>query len=195
MKPNIYIIIGVAAALLIGGFFLMQNPKQSGYVVENSEPQSLELKFAQLSGARTNFCAGPDILDKVNADRLQGSCCSAMDFHRYTEQVEGLKKYAHIEKIPSDPYDIPVSVAEELLNFQKIIALTAEQQAVYDEAVKMSHEGGPCCCKCWRWYAFEGLAKYLITEYNYNAEQIAEVWDLEDGCGGSGHVDGMHILS
>ncbi len=88
-----------------------------------------------MSGARTNFCAGPDILDRVNVDRLQGSCCSAMDFHRYTEQVEGLKKYSHINKIPSDPYDI---------------------------------------------------------EYNFNAEQIAEVWDLEDGCGGSGHVEGMH---
>ena len=192
MKPeNTYIILGVAA-LLISSFFLIQYSKQSGYVIGNTDTQNLELKFAQLSGAKTNFCAGPDILDGLNVDRLQGSCCSAMDFHRYSEQVDGLKKYSHIDKIPSDPYDIPISLAEELLNFQKTITLTAEQQAVYDEAVKMSHEGGPCCCKCWRWYAFEGLAKYLIIEYDFDAEQIAEVWDLEDGCGGSGHVDGMH---
>ena len=158
-----------------------------------SEPVDLQAKFVLLSGARTNYCAGPDILEKTTADRLQGSCCSAMDFHRYEEQVEGLKKYAYIEKIPSDPYDIQVSMAEELLNYQKTISLSASQQSVYDEAVKISHEGGPCCCKCWRWYAFEGLAKYLITEHNFNAEQIAEVWDLEDGCGGTGHVDGMHI--
>ena len=192
MSKNTYIVLGIAVALLIGGFLFIQNPKQSSYVTQNTEPQTLELKFAQLSGARTNFCAGPDILDRVDADRLQGSCCSAMDFHRYTEQVEGLKKYSHIDKIPSDPYDIPVSLAEELLSFQKTLTLTAEQQAIYDEAVAMSHEGGPCCCKCWRWYAFEGLAKYVIIEYDFNAEQIAEVLDLEDGCGGSGHIDEMH---
>ena len=112
-----------------------------------------------------------------------------MDLHRYKEQVEGLKKYSYIEKIPSDPYDIPVSLVRELLDYQKNIILTQEQQQIYDEAVKMSHEGGPCCCKCWRWYAFEGLAKYLITEYDFNSEQIAEIWDLEDGCGGEGHAD------
>ncbi len=152
------------------------------------ESKTPELQFAQLSNAETNFCAGPDILERVDAERLQGSCCSAMDFHRYTEQIEGLKKYSHIDKIPADPYDIPVSLAEELLDFQKTIQLTSEQQSVYDAAVKLSHEGGPCCCKCWRWYAFEGLAKYLITEYGFKAGQIAEVWDLEDGCGGPGHI-------
>lgn len=192
MKPNLYLIIGIAAALVIVGFYFSSNLKTTGHSVEEISSDSLSIKFAELSNGRTNFCAGPDILDRVDADRLQGSCCSAMDFHRYTEQVEGLKKYSHIDKIPSDPYDIPVSLAKELLNYQKTIQLSAEQQAIYDEAVKMSHEGGPCCCKCWRWYAFEGLAKYLITEYNFNAEQIAEVWDLEDGCGGSGHIDEMH---
>ena len=40
--------------------------------------------------------------------------------------------------------------------------------------------------------SFEGQAKYLITEYGFNAEQIAEVWDLEDGCGGTEHVGGEH---
>ena len=115
-----------------------------------------------------------------------------MDFHRYTEQVEGLKKYSNINQIPSDPYDIPVSLAKELLEYKKTIKLTSEQQVIYDEAMQMSHEHGPCCCKCWRWDAFEGLAKYLITEHNFNAQQIAEVWDLADGCGGKGHIEGMH---
>ena len=153
----------------------------------------LQARFASLSEARSNYCAGPDFIDEMTEDdRIQGSCCSAMDFHRYEEQVEGLKKYAHIDKIPSDPYDVPVSLARELLGYQESIQLSAEQQAVYDEAVSISHEGGPCCCKCWRWYAFEGLAKYLITEHGFSAGQIAEVWDLEDGCGGSGHAEGTH---
>jgi hypothetical protein len=52
----------------------------------------------------------------------------------------------------------------------------------------MSHEGGPCCCKCWRWTAFEGQAKYLIVEKGFTAEQVASIWDLEDGCGGAGHT-------
>mgnify|MGYP001602013669 CR=1 FL=1 len=47
----------------------------------------------------------------------------------------------------------------------------------------------------WDWYAFEGLAKYLITEHDFTAGQIAEVWDLEDGCGGAGHADSMHDAS
>ncbi len=154
---------------------------------------SLESKFALLSGAKTNFCAKADFINsKSDDERLQGSCCSKMDFHRYSEQVEGLKKYSDINQIPQDPYDIPVSLAKELLRYKNNIQLTSEQQMIYDEATKISHEKGPCCCKCWRWDAFEGLAKFLITEHGFNSQQIAEVWDLEDGCGGKGHIDGMH---
>lgn len=151
-------------------------------------PNDVESRFAVLSAANTNLCAAPGFIDyKNNNEHIQGSCCSAMDFHRYVEQVNGLKKYSNISQIPSDPYDIPVSLAKELLDYQKSITLTSEQQEIYDEAMQMSDEGGPCCCKCWRWYAFEGLAKYLITEYDFSAGQVAEVWDLEDGCGGEGH--------
>ena len=166
--------------------------RMQGSNIKQAE-NDLKSKFALLSSAKTNFCAKADfIASKSNDERLQGSCCSKMDFNRYTEQVEGLKKYSNINQIPSDPYDIPVSLAKELLEYKKTIQLTAEQQSIYDDAVKLSHEKGPCCCKCWRWDAFEGLAKYLITEHNFNAQQIAEVWDLADGCGGKGHIDAMH---
>ncbi|MBI2134349.1 hypothetical protein HYU09_00015 [Candidatus Woesearchaeota archaeon] len=149
----------------------------------------IEEKFSKLSNAKTNFCAKADFINyKQDGERLQGSCCSAMDFHRYQEQIEGLKKFSKIKQVPEDPYDIPVSLAKELLGYKNGIQLTAEQQAVYDNAMKMSHEGGPCCCRCWRWDAFEGLAKYLITEHDFSSEQIAEVWDLSDGCGGKGHA-------
>ena len=182
-----YISFGIIVIILFGVFFVYNNFKSDGIDIRGGN--NLETKFTSLSSAKTNQCSGPGFIDsKSDNARLQGSCCSAMDFHRYEEQVEGLKKYSNINKIPSDPYDIPVSLARELLEYQKNIKLTEEQQAVYDEAMKLSHEGGPCCCKCWRWYAFEGLAKYLITEYNFNAEQIAEIWDLEDGCGGTGHA-------
>lgn len=119
--------------------------------------------------------------------RIQGSCCGPMDLHKYQEQVEGLNKYADIPQVPSDPYDVPVSLAKMLFEYQKTIQLTSDQQAIYDQAAELSEEGGPCCCRCWRWTAFEGQAKYLITELDWSAEQVAELWDLQDGCGGAGH--------
>src|SRR5258706_15850611 len=119
--------------------------------------------------------------------RIQGSCCSPMDLHRYQEQVEGLRKYADASQIPSDPYDVTVSLAKQLFEYDKTIQLTVDQQAIYDKATQLAKEHGPCCCRCWRWFAFEGQAKYLISKQNWSAEQIAELWDLEDGCGGSGH--------
>jgi len=39
---------------------------------------------------------------------------------------------------------------------------------------------------------YEGLAKKLMIEEGFSAEQIAEVWDLSDACGGAGHESGGH---
>jgi hypothetical protein len=72
--------------------------------------------------------------------------------------------------------------------------LTPEQQKIYDHATKLADEGGPCCCKCWRWTAFQGQAKELIVRRRYTAQQIAEVWDLEDGCGGSDDAHGGGMM-
>jgi len=49
--------------------------------------------------------------------RLQGSCCSPMSLHRYSEQIEGLKKHKDIPEIPSDPYDIEVRLAKKLISY------------------------------------------------------------------------------
>ncbi len=68
------------------------------------------------------------------------------------------------------------------------IMLSADEAKRYEQAVNLSEEGGPCCCRCWRWDAFEGQAKLLIAEYDWPAEEIAELWELEDGCGGDGHL-------
>lgn len=182
-----YLLIGVVPALIVIAFLAMDGNFKAGV---NSPAGSLEEKFMILSSANTNYCAPSNFLDaKSDNERLQGSCCSEMDFHRYAEQVEGLKKYSDIDVIPSDPYDIEISLAKRLVAYGEEIVLTEQQQEVYDKAMEISMEGGPCCCKCWRWTAFEGQAKYLITEYNFDEKQIAEVWDLEDGCGGSGHAD------
>jgi hypothetical protein len=33
---------------------------------------------------------------------------------------------------------------------------------------------------------YGGLAKFLITEREFTGEQVVEVWNRSDGCGGSG---------
>ena len=181
-----YLVLGFLPILLIVGVFYFNfQINENSFTRVPDQSNTLETKFAYLSNAGTNFCAGPNIVDPMKGgDRLQGSCCSPMDFDTYADQIVGLKKYSHVSVIPSDPYDIPVSLAKELLDYDKTYVLTSEQQAVYDNAMKMSSEGGPCCCKCWRWSAFEGQAKYLIKNLDYTEKQISEVWDLEDGCGG-----------
>ncbi|MAS35410.1 MAG: hypothetical protein CL610_15475 [Anaerolineaceae bacterium] len=148
-----------------------------------------EAAFSYLSAQRTNICGlQPEMVFDYSDDaRLQGSCCSPMDLHRYQEQVEGLRPYADIPQIPEDPYDMPAALVKELLGYQASIQLTPQQQAVYDEAMTLSEEGGPCCCRCWRWYAFEGMGKYLITQQGWEAEALAALWSLTDGCGGEGH--------
>jgi len=106
-----------------------------------------------------------------------------MDRGSYAKQLHALRRYSDVDVIPTDPYDIPVSLAKRLVAYQSI-KLTPEQSRTYARAVPLSKTNGPCCCPCWRWTAFGGQAKYLITLHNYTARQIAEVWSLEEGCGG-----------
>lgn len=149
--------------------------------------------FDYLSANTSSYCGLiPQTVEGYSEDQnIQGACCGAMDFHRYKEQVEALRKYSDIPQIPEDPYNISVPLAKELFDYQKSIQLTSDEQKIYDSAMQMSEEGGPCCCRCWRWTAFEGQAKFLIREHGFTADQVAEVWELEDGCGGSGHTGGI----
>ncbi len=180
-----YFIIVLFASLLFVGVILYSNINLDFFNTKTD----IRTKFNKLSYNGNVACFGPDaIYSKSDSERLQGSCCSPMIFHKYEEQIEGLKKYSYIDKIPSDPYDIPVDLAKQLLDYDKAISLSSDEQRIYNTAMKMSDEGGPCCCRCWRWYVYEGLAKYLITEYNFTADQIAEVWNLSDGCGGEDHL-------
>jgi len=154
--------------------------------VNNKE--SLSAKFQVLANSGNSSCSAnfTDSIDSMpNNARLQGSCCSPMDLHRYAEQVEGLKKYSSFKEIPQDPYDIEAKLAKQLKSHYDD-GLTPEQQKAYDYAMANSEEKGPCCCKCWRWYVYGGLAKILIQKYNFSGQQITEIWNLSDGCGGPG---------
>ncbi len=135
-------------------------------------------------------CFGPEnILQMSPADtNLGGQCCGVLkDVEAYEVQLKALERFidenGNIDFIPRDPYDVPVEQAQQLISFDSQVTLTPAQQETYNKAMKMSHHGGPCCCKCWKWYAMSGLAKKLIVGYGWDEQQIAELWDTSSSCG------------
>lgn len=168
----------IAAAVMIAAAMVMTASAAAA-------APSLGWRFAMLSHAHSNQCGMPaSALDAMApGGRLQGSCCFPMNYHSYVKQVRGLTRYADVAVIPKDPYDISVSLARRLAAYQSI-KLTADEQRTYNRARPLSETKGPCCCPCWRWTAFAGQAKYLITRRHFSATQIARVWSLEEGCGG-----------
>lgn len=193
-KQTIFTIIIVV--LFVGGVFFLGGAPQMSKQSKQSEGTghintALAAKFEELSRNGNSSCSG-EFKDSIAAmpddARLKGSCCSPMSIHRYTEQIEGLGKFKsvsgqNIPEIPNDPYDIDVVLAKHLISYYDL-KLTPEEQTAYDYAMLHSNEKGPCCCKCWRWYVYGGLGKYLIKNHNFTGEQLTELWNLSDGCGG-----------
>lgn len=156
-------------------------------------PSSLDERFDFLSKHGNSTCSAAfteSIARMPVTARLQGSCCAPMDRHRYGEQFEALKKYAAIAEIPPDPYDIAAGIAQKVLRFYDL-ALSPDEQRAYQYAMDHSDERGPCCCQCWRWRVYGGLAKFLIREHRFTGGQLVEVWNLSSGCGGGAeHIHG-----
>ena len=143
-------------------------------------------KFAFLAQQNSNSCGlEPRALARMSSRlRLQGSCCFPMNLGAYTSQVRGLRAYAGVSEIPRDPYDVPVSLAKRLLAYDHAIHLSPIEAQTYSTAMRISRLKGPCCCPCWRWYAFRGLSKHLIADRAWRAGTIAAVIDLLEACGG-----------
>jgi hypothetical protein len=121
----------------------------------------------------------------MSADaRLQGSCCAPMDEARYRQQIDGLRNYSEIVEVPPDPYDISAPLAYKLMGYYDLV-LSKEEQAAYDYAMEHSDMRGPCCCKCWRWKVYGGLGKYLIRTRHYTGQQLVDLWNVGQGCGGA----------
>ncbi|MBI2337693.1 hypothetical protein HYU95_00770 [Candidatus Daviesbacteria bacterium] len=193
MNKRLLLVIGLI--ILLGGYFYFSSskplfnfsPRESQQETKGLVNEVLAAKFDYLSKNGNSSCSGAfrdSIASMPDNVRLQGSCCSPMSMHRYNEQVEGLKKYQNISEIPPDPYDIEAKLAKKLMTDYDNIQLTAEEQKAYDYAMQNSSEKGPCCCKCWRWNVYGGLGKYLIKNNHFTGEQVTEVWNLSDGCGG-----------
>ncbi|MDC8451581.1 MAG: hypothetical protein LV477_01580 [Candidatus Nitrosotalea sp.] len=134
----------------------------------------------------TISCNSPKdiLLMPDNFANMGGQCCGAVtDTKKYNEQIEGLKKFSYISDVPSNPYDIPVVQVKKMLTYDANTILTTEENSTLTVAAKMSDDGGPCCCKCWHWYFNEGVAKEMITEYNFTSKQVADFYNLSDTCG------------
>lgn len=148
--------------------------------------EALIERFVYLNANGNSNCSGA-FLDSIATmrpgARLQGSCCAPMDAHRYTEQVKALAAYADISSIPPDPYDIDAKLAHQLTTAYEL-ALSPSKQVAYDYAMENSDERGPCCCGCWRWYVYGGLANRLIRDHGFTGEQVKAAWNLSNGCGG-----------
>jgi hypothetical protein len=154
-------------------------------------------RFSYLSAQRTNRCdlSSAGIVQMAPGQRLQGSCCTAMDQTSYRHQVAQLGKYAALPEVPRDPYDVPARLARRLLGYEHTITLTPSQQGTYRRAMRMTREHGPCCCRCWRWDAFKGLSHYLIARRRWSASQVAHLIDALDGCGGSDNAPAGSAMS
>ncbi len=172
---------GAFGAAALTGLF-----KDPDLAIAADDPELVK-RFRELSQNGNSTCSAKfteSIATMPAMSRITGSCCSPMEMKRYAEQVNGLVKYRDIQMIPSDPYDIPAGIAQSMISYYDA-KLTSDEQKAYDYAMANSEEKGPCCCPCWRWRVYGGLAKYLIHEHGFDGKQIVEVWNLSDGCGGS----------
>ena len=141
--------------------------------------------FLSTNGNSNCSTAFMDSIAKMPADaRLLGSCCSPMNRRRYHQQIRGLTKYSSIAEIPTNPYDIAAGLAQKLMA-EYDASLTPVQRSIYRFAMENSEEKGPCCCQCWRWKVYGGLANILLRDHRFTGQQIVEVWNLSDGCGGT----------
>ena len=155
--------------------------------VRSGAAQTPASQFDYLSTHGNSSCTKA-FLDSISSmppgARLQGSCCSEMQRTRYLKQIEQLTKYRAIADIPPNPYDIDAGLAGKLISYYDL-ALTPKEQKAYDYAMANSDEKGPCCCRCWRWKVYGGLAKLLVREHRFDGKQVTEVWDMSNGCGGA----------
>ena len=143
-------------------------------------------EFAFLAVQTRNSCGlqPATVMSYPATERIQGSCCTAMEWDHYQQQVRDLRAYHALTIIPGDPYDVSAALTKKLFAYADSIHLTGAQQRVYNRAMSITPEKGPCCCNCWRWHAFAGLSKYLIVHENFSAQEVARVIHLVDGCGG-----------
>lgn len=181
------LLMGTALFIVLAGGSSGSDPPRTPDTVHAArQTPPLAARFAYLSTHGNSSCSSTfaaSIVSMRDDARLQGSCCSPMSFPRYRRQIAGLKKYRSVSEIPRDPYDIRAGLAKRLLRFEDL-KLSRKQRRAYHYAMRHSDDKGPCCCPCWRWHVYGGLARHLIKSHGYSGHRIVSVWNLSSGCGG-----------
>jgi hypothetical protein len=191
------IAVGIGALLLVTPSLNSYGPSPTTYAGPGATGTQVE--FSYLSQQHSDACHWPgvnlgDETANVNfiqglADGvyLQGACCTPMNYTEYSIQTANLQNYSSVPVIPADPYNVLGRVAKADVAGENLV-LSTSQQATLASASSLTAEGGWCCCECWAYYAHEGLAKALIVNHGYTAQQVAAVTNLEDCCGGPGQM-------
>ncbi len=126
--------------------------------------------------------AGSSALSTTTGMYLGGQCCGSMkDLTEYNTELQNLQQYKNIPDVPMNPYKTPIPLAKKWIDYDNATTLTPAEQAIMNQAMGMSKEG-PCCCKCWHYYVNEGIAKKMIRDYHYTAQQVAAYWDTSSIC-------------
>ncbi len=127
--------------------------------------------------------AGPTKLASTTGLYMGGQCCGTlMDTKKYHANLQKLQAYKGMPDIVLDPMHTPIPLAKKWIDYDNATALTPAQQTIFDQAYAISKEK-PCCCKCWHYFVNEGIAKKMIIDGAYSAQQIANYWDASGICG------------
>ena len=99
MKNNslFIILLGFVIGLLYLVFFWNGEVNFNGNQING---KNLYAKFKVLASNGNSSCSAvfnDSISSMPDNARLQGSCCSPMNWHRYSEQIQGLTKYKSIK--------------------------------------------------------------------------------------------------
>ena len=170
--------------------------KQSSNLTKSVDPELVDLdsqivscepSVDSLLGSAPAYggsCVGQGgSLPSTNGLYMGGQCCSAlMDTKDYHENLGKLQTYKGMPDIVLDPMHTPVALAKKWIDYDHNTTLSPDEQKIYDQAYAISKEK-PCCCKCWHYYVNEGIAKKMIRDGTFTAQQIADYWDASDICG------------
>ena len=120
------VLVGAVAAigaLLVGNVRIFHFGPAAPAVAASRLVPGTRAAFAYLAKQTSNSCGlqPATVQSYPDTARIQGSCCSAMDWHHYQAQVRGLRLYSGMRQIPKDPYDI--SAARRDLGYKPTITV------------------------------------------------------------------------
>ena len=197
---NFRLVFGMAVAVLLISiplhFLLAGTPPGGPSTNPGPGPAGSQGQFNYLSQQTSDQCSNLNneqanvnwINSLPDGTFLQGSCCTPMDYPDYSTQIpENQQNYSSIPVVPVDPYNVPAATAKAMVA-DVDMSLTPSQQQTYDTAMPMTTDKAPCCCWCWAGYAHEGMVKYVIVNDGYSSQQVADLLNTQDCCGGPGQM-------